>query len=89
MPVKLGLANAVPKVCAVTTADVLVLELHRPRSPCVVGEEVLVAAASITAGLDASQWEIVTTDECTRTRTNREGRPVQSDDVVVRATRRS
>ena len=52
-------------------------------------EEVLVTAASITAGLDASQWEVVTTDECTRTRTNREGRPVQSDDVVVRATRRS
>lgn len=51
-------------------------------------EEVLVTAASITAGLDAGQWEVVTADECTRTHTNREGQPVQSDDVVVRATRR-
>jgi SAM-dependent methyltransferase len=51
-------------------------------------EGVSVTAASITVGLDATQWDIVTADEPIRTLTNREGRTVQLDDVVVRATRR-
>jgi hypothetical protein len=41
----------------------------------------------ITVGLDATQWDIVTADEPIRTLTNRAGRTVQLDDVVVRATR--
>jgi len=49
---------------------------------------VSVTAASITVGLDATRWEIVTADEPIRTLTNRAGRTVQLDDVVVRATRR-
>jgi SAM-dependent methyltransferase len=52
-------------------------------------EEVSVTAASITVGLDATEWDIVTADEPIRTLTNRAGRTVQLDDVVVRATRRS
>jgi hypothetical protein len=52
-------------------------------------EEASVTAASITVGLDATEWDIVTADEPIRTLTNRAGRTVQLDDVVVRATRRS
>lgn len=51
-------------------------------------DEVSVSAASITGGLDATQWDIVTADEPTRILTNSDGRTVQLDDVVVRATRR-
>lgn len=51
-------------------------------------EEVSVTAASITVGLDATEWDIVTADEPIRTLMNRAGRTVQLDDVVVRATRR-
>jgi SAM-dependent methyltransferase len=51
-------------------------------------DEVSVTAASIAAGLDAAQWDIVTADEPIRTLTNRAGRTVQLDDVVVRATRK-
>jgi SAM-dependent methyltransferase len=51
-------------------------------------EEASVTAASITGRLDAAQWDVVTADEHTRTRTNRAGHPVQLHDVVVRATRR-
>jgi SAM-dependent methyltransferase len=50
--------------------------------------EASVTAASITAGLDAAQWDIVTADEPVRALTTRAGRTVQLDDVVVRATRR-
>lgn len=50
--------------------------------------EVSVTAASITAGLDAARWDIATADEPIRTLTDRAGRTVQLDDVVVRATRR-
>ena len=51
-------------------------------------EAVSVTAASITARLDATQWDIVTADEPVRTLDDRSGRTVQLDDVVVRATRR-
>lgn len=51
-------------------------------------EEVSVTAASITAGLDATRWDIVTADEPTRTLTNHAGRTIRLDDVIVRATRR-
>lgn len=51
-------------------------------------EEVSVTAASITERLDATQWDVVTADEHTRTLTNRAGRTVELHDVVVRATRR-
>ncbi len=50
-------------------------------------EEVRVTAASIAAGLDGTKWEIVTADEPVGTLTNRAGRTVPLDDVVVRATR--
>ena len=50
-------------------------------------EEVMVTAASITTGLDATQWDVVTADEQTRTATDRAGQSVQLHDVVVRATR--
>jgi SAM-dependent methyltransferase len=50
-------------------------------------EAVSVTAASITATLDGTQWDIVTADEPTRTRADRSGRPVQLNDVVVRAIR--
>jgi SAM-dependent methyltransferase len=59
-------------------------EGHGHNSP----EAVSVTAARITVGLDATQWDIVTADEPVRTLTNRAGRTVQLDDVVVRATRR-
>ena len=51
-------------------------------------EEVSVTAASITKGLDATRWDIVTADEPIRTLTEGAGRTVQLNDVVVRATRR-
>ena len=51
-------------------------------------EEVSVTAASITAGLDATQWDVVTAEKRTRALANRAGRSVQLHDVVVRATRR-
>jgi SAM-dependent methyltransferase len=51
-------------------------------------EEASVTAASIMAGLDTTQWQVVTAEEQTRTLTNRAGRAVQLHDVVVRATRR-
>jgi SAM-dependent methyltransferase len=51
-------------------------------------EEVSVTAGSITAGLDATQWDIVTADEPIRTLTNRAGQTVELHDVVVRAIRR-
>ena len=51
-------------------------------------EEASVTAASITAGLDAARWDVITADEPRRTLTNRAGQTVQLDDVVVRATRR-
>jgi hypothetical protein len=51
-------------------------------------DEASVTAASIRLILDATQWTIVTADEPTRTLTNRAGRTVQVDDVVVRAARR-
>jgi 2-polyprenyl-3-methyl-5-hydroxy-6-metoxy-1,4-benzoquinol methylase len=50
--------------------------------------EAAVSAVSITARLDAAQWDVITADEPRRTLTNRAGQPVQLDDVVVRATRR-
>jgi hypothetical protein len=49
---------------------------------------VSVTAASITAGLDATRWDIVTADQPIRTLTNRAGLTVPLHDVVVRATRR-
>jgi 2-polyprenyl-3-methyl-5-hydroxy-6-metoxy-1,4-benzoquinol methylase len=51
-------------------------------------EVVSVTAARITARLDATQWDIVTADEPTRTLINRAGPTTQLNDVVVRATRR-
>jgi SAM-dependent methyltransferase len=51
-------------------------------------EEASVTAASITAGLDATKWAVVTAEERVRTLTNRAERAVQLHDVVVRATRR-
>jgi SAM-dependent methyltransferase len=51
-------------------------------------DEASVTAASIVAGFDPTQWDIVTADEPVRRLANREGRTVQLDDVVVRASRR-
>ncbi len=51
-------------------------------------EQASVTAAGIVARLDASRWDIVTADEPIRTLTDRAGRSVRLDDVVVRATRR-
>jgi SAM-dependent methyltransferase len=48
-------------------------------------EEASVTAASITAGLDATRWDVVTAEEPVRTLANR---TAQLNDVVVRATRR-
>ncbi len=50
--------------------------------------EVSVTAASITAGLDATRWDVVTADEPERTLTDSRGRTVKLHDVVVHATRR-
>lgn len=52
-------------------------------------EEASATAASITAGLDANEWDVVTAEEPSRTQTNRAGRAVKLRDVVVRAIRRS
>jgi hypothetical protein len=51
-------------------------------------EEVSVTAASVTESLGTTYWDIVTAEEPIRTLTNRAGRTVQLNDVVVRATRR-
>ena len=51
-------------------------------------EEACVTTASITAGLDTTRWDIVTAAETRRTITDRAGRTIQLDDVIVRATRR-
>lgn len=50
-------------------------------------EAASVTAASITAGLDAAVWDVVTADEHVPTLGNRAGREVTLHDVVVRATR--
>jgi SAM-dependent methyltransferase len=50
--------------------------------------EASVTLTDITAGLDTSKWEIVTTEEHVRTLTAPGGRVVPLHDVVVRATRR-
>jgi SAM-dependent methyltransferase len=50
--------------------------------------EASVTAASITSRIDPTQWNVVTANEPVRTLTDRTGRTVQLDDVVVRATRR-
>jgi SAM-dependent methyltransferase len=55
---------------------------HHPPS------EASVTATSIRLILDPSRWDVVTADEPTRILTNRAGRTVQLDDVVVRAIRR-
>ena len=47
-----------------------------------------VTAAGITAVLDVARWDVVTCEEHTRTLANRDGRTVQLNDVVVRATSR-
>ena len=49
-------------------------------------EEASVTAAGIVA-THATRWDIVTADEPIRTLTDRAGRTVRLDDVVVRATR--
>lgn len=51
-------------------------------------QEASATAASITAGLDASLWNVVTAQETSRNATHRGGKTVQLHDVVVRATRR-
>jgi 2-polyprenyl-3-methyl-5-hydroxy-6-metoxy-1,4-benzoquinol methylase len=51
-------------------------------------QEASVTAASITLKLGVTGWDRVTADEVSRTLTDRAGRTVQLDDVVVRATRR-
>jgi SAM-dependent methyltransferase len=51
-------------------------------------EEASVTAASITARLDAAQWNVVTADEHVRTFGNRAGPVITLYDVVVCATRR-
>ncbi len=52
-------------------------------------EAASVTAASITATLDATRWDVVTAKEPTRTLTDPSGQSVQLLDVVVRATRLS
>ncbi len=51
--------------------------------------EASVTAASITARLDPTTWDVVTTDEHTRTLDSPGGGQVTLHDVVVRAVRRS
>jgi SAM-dependent methyltransferase len=51
-------------------------------------EEASTTTASITAGLDDTQWDVVTAAQHTRTLTNRADRTAPLHDVVVRATRR-
>jgi SAM-dependent methyltransferase len=48
-----------------------------------------VSAATITRRLDEAEWAIVTADEQHRTLTDRDGREVSLQDVVVRAVRRT
>ncbi|WP_307962347.1 hypothetical protein [Salinispora arenicola] len=48
--------------------------------------EATVALADITAGLDAADWDIVTTEEHQRPVPGPTGQPVTLRDVVVRAT---
>jgi len=55
--------------------------LHHP-------DEASVTAATVTAGLDAGRWDVVTAEELTRTLSHRADRAVRVRDVVVRATRR-
>ncbi|WP_018588923.1 class I SAM-dependent methyltransferase [Salinispora arenicola] len=50
--------------------------------------EATVALADITAGLDAANWDIVTTEEHQRPVPGPTGQPVTLHDVVVRATSR-
>ncbi|WP_018909532.1 class I SAM-dependent methyltransferase [Salinispora arenicola] len=50
--------------------------------------EATVALADITAGLDAADWDIVTTEEHQRPVPGPTGQPVTLHDVVVRATSR-
>jgi SAM-dependent methyltransferase len=50
-------------------------------------EKASVTAGDITAALGAGGWDIVTVEEPTRTLTSGDGRTVQLDDVIVRATR--
>ncbi|MFB4278616.1 class I SAM-dependent methyltransferase [Nonomuraea sp. MTCD27] len=50
--------------------------------------EASATAASITARLDGTEWEIVTAEEHVRTLTGHGGRAAPLHDVVVRATRR-
>ena len=52
-------------------------------------EEASVTAAGVAARLDATQWDLVTAEERTRTLTDRAARAAELTDVVVRATRRS
>ncbi len=51
-------------------------------------DEAAATAASITAELNATEWQIVTADEPIRTLTNRAGETAELHDVVVRAIRR-
>ncbi len=51
-------------------------------------EKASATALSITAVLDPAKWDVITTEELSRTLDNRGGRAVQLHDVVVRATRR-
>ncbi|MEV4171234.1 class I SAM-dependent methyltransferase [Nonomuraea sp. NPDC049709] len=50
--------------------------------------EASATAASVTARLDGTEWEIVTAEEHVRTLTGHGGRAASLHDVVVRATRR-
>lgn len=57
---------------------------HDDRPP----EHASVTAGSVTAILDPTGWDIVTTDELTRAVSDRQGGSVRLDDVVVCAKRR-
>jgi len=57
---------------------------HGHHSP----EEASVTAAGITAQFDATEWDIVTAEELTRSLANRAGQITGLHDVVVRAIRR-
>ena len=52
-------------------------------------DEASVTVASIIHALDPVRWDVVTAGEHRRTLDDRDGRPVELYDVVVRATRRS
>ena len=49
--------------------------------------EASATVAEITAGLDATEWQVLTAEEHSRTLLSREGRAVPLRDVVVRAVR--